>query len=100
MSSRLPEDLHSYKRTPSFTEATVPSGLLSEHATKDGVWGLIHVEYGKLRYVVADRRRKPSEALLTSLSEPGIVEPTIVHRVEPVGAVRFHVEFLRSPAGT
>jgi hypothetical protein len=24
-----------------------------------------------------------------------VIEPTIVHRVEPLGEVRFHVEFLR-----
>ena len=96
MSGRLPEGLHSYKRTPSFTEATVPAGLLGEHATKKGVWGLIRVEDGELAYVVTDNRREPTRELLTSLTEPGVVEPTILHRVELVGPVRFYVEFLRA----
>ena len=96
MTDRLPTHLHSYKRTPSFTEATVPAGLLGEHATKDGVWGLIHVEKGQLRYVLADPRRGASSVLITADSPPGVVEPTIVHRVQPAGPVRFHVEFFRA----
>ena len=96
MTDRLPTHLHSYKRTPSFTEATVPAGLLGEHATKDGVWGLIHVEKGQLRYVLADPRRGASSVLITAHSPPGVVEPTIVHRLQPVGAVRFYVEFFRA----
>ena len=96
MTSCLPRGLHAYKRTPSFSEATVPAGLLGEHATKEGVWGLIHVEEGQLRYVVADPRRAASTVLLMADTPPGVVEPTIVHRVQPVGAVRFHVEFFRA----
>lgn len=96
MNGRLPERLHPYKRTPSFTEATVPAGLLGEHATKEGVWGLIRIEEGRLRYVVTDHRRETRREVLTPFTEPGIVEPTIIHRVEPVGSVRFYVEFLRA----
>ena len=96
MSTQLPAGLEPYKRTPTFTEATVPAGLLADHSTKEGTWGLIVVEHGKLRYAVTDPRRTPAERVLTPESGPGIVEPTIVHRVEPIGQVRFHVEFLRS----
>jgi tellurite resistance-related uncharacterized protein len=99
MSSVIPEGLHSYERTPSFTEETVPRGLLGEHATKEGVWGQIHVEEGQLHYVVTDPRRETSRRVLTPRTAPGIVEPTIVHRVEPVGPVRFHVEFFRAAGG-
>lgn len=95
MTTKLPDGLEPYKRTPTFTEDTVPAGLLSEHSTKDGVWGLIKVEEGSLRYVVTDPRRAPTQTLLTPEGEFGIVEPTILHRVEPIGAVRFHVQFLR-----
>lgn len=95
MSTQLPAGLQSYKRTPTFTDATVPAALQSDHSTKDGVWGLIHVEEGTLRYVVTDPRRGHSETILTANKVAGIVEPTIVHHVEPVGNVRFHVEFLK-----
>lgn len=93
--SPLPAGLQPYKRTATFTEATVPAGLLADHSTKDGVWGLIHVEAGELLYLVTDQRRAASSGTLTPTTEPGVIEPTILHRVEPVGPVRFHVEFLR-----
>ncbi|KAK0363120.1 hypothetical protein LTR94_015981 [Friedmanniomyces endolithicus] len=85
----------SYKRTATFTETTIPAGLPGDHSTKEGTWGLIRVENGALRYVVTDERRPPSERILTAAGEPGVVEPTILHHVAPVGPVRFHVEFLR-----
>ncbi|MBO9518322.1 MAG: DUF1971 domain-containing protein [Porphyrobacter sp.] len=90
-----PEGLRSYKRTPTFTEENIPQNLLKDHSTKEGTWGLIHVEQGKLRYLVTDDRRTPMELILTPEGEPGLVEPTILHRVEPLGPVRFHVEFLQ-----
>ena len=37
----------------------------------------------------------PYELTVDSAGEPGVVEPTILHHVAPVGPVRFHVEFLR-----
>jgi len=91
----LPEGAEPYKRTPTFTEVSVPGGLLNDHSTKDGVWGLIHVEKGRLRYVVTDPRKAASERILTPDTPPGVVEPTILHHVAPLGAVCFHVEFYR-----
>jgi tellurite resistance-related uncharacterized protein len=91
----LPPDVRPYKRTPDFTEATLPEGLKRAHDTKDGVWGLIHVLEGRLAYRVTDPRRPTSETVLTPQGEPGVVEPTIRHEVEPLGPVRFYVEFLR-----
>ncbi len=95
MTTKLPDGLQSYKRTPTFTQADIPVGLLKDHCTKDGTWGLIHVEEGRLRYVVTDARRPQDETVLTPQDAPGIVEPGILHHVEALGAVRFHVEFLR-----
>jgi tellurite resistance-related uncharacterized protein len=90
-----PAGLRAYKRTAEFTEATVPAGLLKAHSTKAGVWGHIHVLEGRLAYRICDPRRPASETVLTPEGEPGVVEPTILHEVEPQGAVRFFVEFLR-----
>jgi tellurite resistance-related uncharacterized protein len=96
MTGVLPAGLKPYKRTASFTENSIPPGLLKDHATKDGTWGLIHVEEGNLRYVICDAQRVTSERILTPHTGPGIVEPAIVHFVAPIGRVKFHVEFLRS----
>ncbi len=93
--TELPQRLESYSRTGTFTEVTVPAGLRRDHSTKEGSWGLIRVEEGVLRYRVTDPRRIQTELELTPETAPGVVEPTILHHVEPVGRVRFHVEFLR-----
>jgi len=98
--TQLPAGLEAYKRTPIFTEQSVPAGLLKDHSTKDGTWGLIHVEEGSLTYVITDPRRPQSERVLTRESDPGVVEPTIVHRVQPSGDVRFWVEFWRDGGGS
>lgn len=94
----LPIGLESYKRTPSFSEDTVPAALRHDHATKVGTWGLVKVESGRLLYRVTDSRRDPTETILTPDDPPGIVEPTILHNVLPVGPVSFYVEFLRATA--
>lgn len=95
----LPDGLSAYRRTPDFTETTTPSALLNDHSTKEGTWGLIHVKSGSLRYVVTDPRRHRSETILMPDTAPGVVEPTVLHHVEPMGAVEFHVEFLRVSGG-
>lgn len=95
MTTKLPLEAKPYKRTPSFTEATIPAGLLGDHSTKARTWGLIRVEEGLLRYIVRDPRRPHRVSILSAGGDAGIVEPTIIHCVVPVGAVRFHVEFFR-----
>lgn len=90
----LPPNAQFYKRTPSFTEASVPGALLHDHSTKAGVWGVLRVEHGQLRYVVTDPRKPSWETILTPAMAT-VIEPTILHRVEPLGAVLFHVEFFR-----
>ena len=42
-----PDGLLAYKRTPEFTEASVPAGLLRRHSTKPGVRACLHVEAGR-----------------------------------------------------
>ena len=96
MAGLLPHGLAPYRRTPDFTEATVPPALRADHDTKSGTWGLIHVAEGRLRYRITDLRRAPAERILTPDDPPGVVEPTIRHHVEPLGPVRFHVEFWRA----
>lgn len=93
--SPLPAGLVHYRSTPVFSEATVPAGLLADHSTKPGVWGLIVVRSGALRYRITDLRRPPTTVELAAGEAPGIVEPTISHHVEAMGAVEFQIEFYR-----
>lgn len=90
-----PETARPYRRTDEFNEATVPAGLLKAHCTKAGSWALIHVLEGRLAYRIVDPRRPASETVLTPEAVPGVVEPTILHEVQPLGPVRFYVEFHR-----
>ena len=92
----LPAGLQAVRRTPDFDETSLPAALRKDHSTREGTWGLIHVLSGRLVYRVTDPRRPASETELTPASEPGLVEPTILHAVEPVGPVRFFVAFFRA----
>jgi tellurite resistance-related uncharacterized protein len=89
MDGGLPDGLVAYKRTPVFDQDTLPAGLLRNHSTKPGVWALIHVLEGRLRYRVVE---PPQETVLTP-GNPGVVRPQQVHEVQPIGPVRFFVEF-------
>ncbi|MEO9132161.1 MAG: DUF1971 domain-containing protein [Sphingomonas sp.] len=91
----LPGNLERYKSTDMFSEANIPAALMRDHTTKAEVWGLIRVAEGSLRYHITDPRRALFETILSPDSPPGIVEPTILHHIEPLGAVRFQVEFHR-----
>ncbi len=88
----LPPNVSAYRRTPEYSESTVPAGLLRRHTTKAGVWGLIQVLEGSLRYRILE---PDGEEHVLTPGSPGVVEPDVPHEVEPLGAVRFLVEFHR-----
>ncbi len=87
----LPTGLAPYRRTPTFDEKTVPAGLLKDHQTKAGVWGVIEVTSGRLRYTIS----ASGEEVELHAGLKGIVEPEVLHYVTPLGAVEFSVEFWR-----
>lgn len=89
----LPPDAQPYKRTPTFTQDTVPKGLLADHNTRAGVWGLIVVEEGRLAYEAAGVERT------VEAGDTVVVAPEEAHRVRMLGPVRFHVVFHRRPDG-
>lgn len=90
----LPSGFAPYQRTKTFTQDSVPEGLLANHATKRGVWGLIHVQSGALLYTVA----APQSAVLRLEPDvPGVIVAEVEHAVKPIGAVQFLVEFWRRP---
>lgn len=87
----LPGGLAPYHRTPVFTAATVPAGITGDHSTKSGVWALIHVVRGSLRYEIVER----GEVHELTPDRPGVVEPETSHEVTPEGGAEFFVEFWR-----
>jgi tellurite resistance-related uncharacterized protein len=78
-----------YKGTAVFDENTLPAGLRGEHRTKPGVWGIIRVLEGRLRYRVLD----PVSETILEPGRPGLVLPDQPHCVEVLGPLRMHVEF-------
>ncbi len=88
----MPEDFEPYKRTPVFSEATIPEGLRRTHATKRGVWGLIQVSRGRLDYYI----HAPLEAHeVVTPERAAVVVPEVEHHVAAAGPVSFAVEFWR-----
>lgn len=86
----LPVHVQQYSTSPVFTEETVPKGLLKDHNTKSGVWGLICVSEGELEYIIEDK-----ETHILSPKSKGVVEPEIKHHIKPLGAVTFYIEFYK-----
>lgn len=88
----LPTTVAAYKRTDTFTEQTIPNGLLKSHNTKSGVWEKIVILEGELRYRILEPEIEDN--VLTT-EHFGVVEPLVLHEVKPLGKVSFYVEFLK-----
>eukprot|EP00527_Entomoneis_sp_CCMP2396_P006580 CAMPEP_0198144250 /NCGR_PEP_ID=MMETSP1443-20131203/14333_1 /TAXON_ID=186043 /ORGANISM="Entomoneis sp., Strain CCMP2396" /LENGTH=146 /DNA_ID=CAMNT_0043807609 /DNA_START=41 /DNA_END=481 /DNA_ORIENTATION=+ len=94
----LPAAVVKYSQIPKgkvFTKETIPRGLLKEHTTRAGTWGVIQVSKGELEYQI----NEPTESVhkLDSTTQTrGIIEPQIKHQVAPLSDdVEFVVEFYR-----
>ena len=90
---QIPPDAEEYAQPPLFTETSVPKKLLSNHSTKEGVWGEICVHSGSIKYVVGDG--SGGVEILTS-GQHGVIAPGQEHHVEIIGPVEFKIHFHRS----
>jgi tellurite resistance-related uncharacterized protein len=88
----LPSQLTPYKRTPEFTDQSVPKALLGSHSTKPGTWAMIVVLEGSLTFRILE---PVIESIAVDSEHPGIIEPTVSHKIEPHAGVRFHVQFYK-----
>lgn len=82
-----------YRSTPVFDETTLPAALRREHRTRAGVWGVIRVLEGRLKFSLADGI---GDTVLTP-DRSAIVLPEQTHRVEPLGPMRMQVDFYDRP---
>lgn len=89
--AQMPEGISPYKRTPTFSKITVPAGLTNDHATKEGVWGMINVVAGELVYTVPGAGTK----LTFAEGDTAMIEPTVLHKVALNAEAQFFVEFWR-----
>ena len=87
----LPENVKPYKKTAIFTHETVPNALLNDHNTKAGVWGVLHVEEGVLKYVITEPGQE--EEIQLSPPQVAIIAPEQKHHVSFVTGGAFYVEF-------
>ena len=88
----LPDGVTRRGKTAEFTEHSMPDGLRNKHRTAAYTWGRIVILEGKLRYRVLEPEIRESEL---SPGKPGVIEPGVAHEVEPLGKVRFCIEFYR-----
>ena len=89
----IPEGFEVYSRTPEFDARSIPVKIRSHHETGTGIWGKITVLQGHLRYTVGE---PIGREFMLDKTIRGIVSPHIPHKVEPIGDVRFFIEFYRS----
>lgn len=89
----LPHHLVFVRSTPDFTPDDVPAGLLREHRVALGVWGVLRVLDGTVRYV----REDTGDARVVGAGEHQVIPPGVPHHVEPGPGSRLRVEFHRAP---
>jgi len=94
----LPSDVIQYSTVPTldeyFTATSIPRGLLKDHSTRSGTWGIIRVSQGLLQYSIQDEE----EVFQLSADMPGVIEPERKHSVKALSHdVQFVVEFYRLP---
>jgi len=96
IASQLPAGLTCYRKTSEFTHDSVPAALLRAHSTKAGVWGLLRVLRGRIRYCLDSDEK---ETLIVSTGGTVAIEPEAPHHVEFLDAdSAFQVEFHRAEA--
>jgi tellurite resistance-related uncharacterized protein len=103
----IPPEAVQYAQLPAqgkcFTASTIPKGLLKQHSTKQGTWGVIRVSKGQLEYQIHreasdEGQSEGKHTFVLDASRLGIIEPTIMHQVRPLTEdVEFTVEFHKVP---
>jgi len=89
---QLPADLEAYARSPLFTSEDLPSMLRARHSMKPGVWGLIHVQEGRILFQLEAPYQGEQQA---AAGENVVIEPEVFHHVEFVEPGSFFIEFYR-----
>ncbi len=87
----LPAGSRLVRTTPAFTTDTTPAALLSSHRVAEGVWGRLVVLEGAVTYC----QEVTDETRMLGAGERQVIEPGVIHHVEPGHGARFVVEFHR-----
>ncbi len=87
----LPAGLIAGRRTPTFDQASTPSGLRAAHHT--AVWAELVVEAGTVRFV----DEATGDGTVIAAGHRRVIVPHVHHHVEPDADARFHVQFWIDP---
>ncbi|KEQ16819.1 hypothetical protein GZ78_19300 [Endozoicomonas numazuensis] len=88
----LPDHVMAYKKTPVFTQGSMPPGLLKTHKTKQGVWGVLSVLEGS---VVFCPEQEDAKKIKLSAGDQWVIQPDQEHHLELDGLVSCYVEFYK-----
>lgn len=94
MTIHLPDGLTLQRTTDDFDEQTVPPGLLKTHRIAAGVWGMLRVRDGAVRFIVEDET-VAEPAVDLGPGESTVIPSDVAHRVELGPGARFAIEFYR-----
>lgn len=90
MNRQIPDDVVKGRNTPTFTELSVPAGLLAAHQTS--AWAELVVAEGDVQFVEEDS----GWTAVARSNEPVVIIPGIAHHVVPGKGSKFYVQFYDS----
>lgn len=86
----MPESARCYRLIGPFEADTVPAGLLRRHDLKPGVWGLLRIVAGAVRFRWDD---EAAGSRLLVAGDTMLVPPTVPHHLEIEGPVTLTIAF-------
>jgi tellurite resistance-related uncharacterized protein len=94
MNSQIPDGFELARTTPTFTNDTVPAGLLAAHRVADKIWARLVVHSGEVGFVFED---EPHTPITITAGGSIAIPPGRLHHVELDQPATFAVEFYRTP---
>lgn len=91
----LPAGLELVRTTREFGAQDTPAALRSAHRVATGVWGLLRVRSGSVTFVLEAPAGGRELRRELGAGDTQVIEPGVVHHVEPGDDARFVVEFHR-----
>jgi tellurite resistance-related uncharacterized protein len=89
--AEFPEAVRYVRSSSEWDETSLPPGLRRDHQLGAGTWGRIVVRQGTLRFSVNGEPARSAD--LTPGSPAQAIPPQVRHSVQPLGRVRFHIDF-------
>ena len=86
----LPANARAYRRLGSFDADSIPAGLWRRHQLKPGVWGVLSVDAGSIRFCWDD---KQGGTRILSAGEALLIPPVVPHHLEREGPVAISLAF-------